>query len=261
MSKLKFCNLEDMRPTQASVGLQEVEAKEWEILKIKKEDLDEWLEKHPIPAVLSPDNKMYLIDHHHLGLALWRLSERYSQEHPHDKKDNPYLKCCFSIVKDFSKTGLSKEEFFKCMESINMLHPFNELGQRINPQDLPRHIADLKDDPYRSLAGFVRKEGGYQKSEAPFTEFKWADYFRNKIPLEIVRNDIQGAIAQANHLIKIDSKCKDLPGYLSEIHPVELNDTTVGITPLTNTLVENKIKTIKNETKIIKVTNNHKRKA
>lgn len=232
MSKEKFCNLEDMRPTQISVGLQEVEAKEWEILNVAKGDLKSWLEKHPIPAVLSPDNKMYLIDHHHLGLALWRLSERYSFEHPHAKKDNPYLSCCFTIVKDFSKTELNHEEFFKCMESINMLHPFDEKGVRTNPNKIPRHIADLKDDPYRSLAGFVRKAGGYQKSDAPFTEFKWADFFRQHIPEELIKNDIQGAIAKANILIKTEDKCKELPGYIENAECAVLSNETMGIVDL-----------------------------
>jgi hypothetical protein len=36
----------------------------------------------------------------------------------------------------------------------------------------------LKDDPYRSLAGEVRKAGGYAKDAAPYAEFLWADFFR-----------------------------------------------------------------------------------
>lgn len=227
MNKDKFCKLEDMRPTQASVGLQEVEAKEWEILNIPKEDLKNWLEKKPIPAVLSPDSKMYLIDHHHLGLALFRLSERYSYEHPHSKKDNPYTHCAFTIVKDFSKTELTHDEFFKCLESINMLHPYNEKGLKISVAELPKHIADLKDDPYRSLAGFVRKSGGFQKSTAPYTEFKWADYFRDKIPEDLIKNDIQGAIAKANILIKKDPKCKELSGYIENSSIKELSNEHV----------------------------------
>lgn len=233
MSKDKFCNLEDMRPTQASVGLQEVEAKEWEILNIEKGHLKDWLAKHPIPAVLSPDNKMYLIDHHHLGLALWRLAERFSDEHSHAKKgDNPYLECCFTIVKDFSKTDLTHEEFFQSMESINMLHPYDENGKKISPGKIPRHIADLKDDPYRSLAGFVRKAGGFQKSDAPFTEFKWADFFRDKISEELIRKDVQGAIAKANILIKDDATCKALPGYVENAQCKELSQENMGLATL-----------------------------
>ena len=246
MSKDKFCNLDEMRPTQVTVGVQEVEAKEWEILNIEKGHVKEWLAKHPIPAVLSPDGKMYLIDHHHLGLALCRLSERYSYEHPHAKKgDNPYSECCFTIVKDFSNTELTHDEFFKCMESINMLHPYDENCKKVDPSKIPRHIADLKDDPYRSLAGFVRKAGGYQKSNAPFTEFKWADYFRDQIPEELIKNDIQGAIAKANILIKTDIVCKSLPGYVENAECKELSHENLGLATLDKKKVEKNISDIK----------------
>ena len=39
-------------------------------------------------------------------------------------------------------------------------------------------MSKLKDDPYRSLAGEVRKAGGYAKDSSPYTEFLWADFFR-----------------------------------------------------------------------------------
>jgi len=46
---------------------------------------------------------------------------------------------------------------------------------------LPKHIRDLEFDPYRSLAWLVRDRHGYMKNNTPFSEFKWANYFRTRI--------------------------------------------------------------------------------
>ncbi len=40
-------------------------------------------------------------------------------------------------------------------------------------KDLPKRIWDLKDDPFRSLAGAVREAGGFAKVDTPYTEFLW----------------------------------------------------------------------------------------
>ncbi len=47
-----------------------------------------------------------------------------------------------------------------------------------------RNIKDLAFDPYRSLAWIVRDRHGYLKTDAPFSEFKWANFFRNCILLD-----------------------------------------------------------------------------
>lgn len=36
---------------------------------------------------------------------------------------------------------------------------------------LPASLADLPDDPFRSLAALVRKAGGYAKTRTPYSEF------------------------------------------------------------------------------------------
>jgi hypothetical protein len=59
-----------LRPTQLTVGKAEVAAKraEWEKLGRKKRR--ELLGKHCFPGVLGPKQRVYIVDHHHLGLAL-----------------------------------------------------------------------------------------------------------------------------------------------------------------------------------------------
>ncbi len=38
----------------------------------------------------------------------------------------------------------------------------------------------VADDPYRSLAWFVRKSGAFENSTRNFAEFKWANFFRDR---------------------------------------------------------------------------------
>ena len=39
----------------------------------------------------------------------------------------------------------------------------------------------LKDDPFRSLAGALRRAGGFAKDTRPFSEFLWADFLRRRM--------------------------------------------------------------------------------
>ena len=67
---LKPVNIEDLRPTQITVGMREVEAKRkrWREKGSKKEL--KFLEDHMIPVILGPKGRHYIIDHHHLARAL-----------------------------------------------------------------------------------------------------------------------------------------------------------------------------------------------
>ena len=60
---LKPVNIEDLRPTQITVGMREVEAKRkrWREKGSKKEL--KFLEDHMIPVILGPKERHYIIDH------------------------------------------------------------------------------------------------------------------------------------------------------------------------------------------------------
>lgn len=77
-----------MRPTQGAVGYLEVRLKMQELRQraAKPEALESYLKIHPIPAVHGPDGRMYLTDHHHMGLALENLAEEW------DTDENPASK-------------------------------------------------------------------------------------------------------------------------------------------------------------------------
>jgi len=70
----------------------------------------------------------------------------------------------------------------------------------------------LKDDPFRSLAGELRRAGGFAKDTTPFSEFLWADFFRRKIKRKAVEADFSVAMKRALLLARSE-EAEYLPGW------------------------------------------------
>ena len=108
--------------------------------------------------MLGPRGRYYIVDHHHLGLAL-------HEEGVESVK--------LAVLDDLSY--LAPTVFWRVMEQRAWVHPFDETGKRRPYTDIPTRITDLRDDPHRSLAGMLRTAGGFAKDTSPFAEFLWAD--------------------------------------------------------------------------------------
>ena len=67
---LHTVSITELRPTQMTVGMREVEQKrkDWRGLDIKKSG--SFLGRHMIPVVRGPKDRLYVVDHHHLARAL-----------------------------------------------------------------------------------------------------------------------------------------------------------------------------------------------
>lgn len=189
--------LSEVRPTQITVGMRQVKSKQKFLRKLaqKPERLAKFLFEHPIPVVKGPEGKPYAIDHHHLGCALMREKFRTA---------------VVVVVADYS--SLSKVAFWKKMEEMQYVHLHDEKGCQRSFGAIPDSLVDLKDDPYRSLAGFARQKGAFEKVHTPFSEFRWADYFRKNIPQKCVARDFERALVNAAHLAR-KPEAQDLPGY------------------------------------------------
>jgi hypothetical protein len=170
----------DLRPTQMTVGLREVDRKRAEWRKKEESDGGEFLGRHMVPAVIGPKGRPYLIDHHHLVRAL------------HEEGVEHVL---VTIVADLSK--LEKSLFWTFMDNRNWLHAFDAQGKRHTHGRLPKSIEDMADDPFRSLAGELRRSGGYAKDATPYSEFLWADFLRRKIDRKQVEDKFQAALVEA----------------------------------------------------------------
>lgn len=152
-----------LRPTQFAVGEAEVKEKRAEWQRMSERERSEFLARMVIPVVVGPGGDNYLIDHHHEGRALLG-SRRTVLAH---------------AQADLSR--LRRREFWSYMVMTGWCHLFDENGRPRPHDELPASLAEMRDDPYRALAGRLRKAGGYAKSDAPFAEFKWANHLRSRV--------------------------------------------------------------------------------
>jgi len=103
----------DLRPTQLTVGMREVEAKRKRWREIAAKEGGKFLGKHMIPTVFGPKARHYVVDHHHLARAL----------HDEGVKD-----VAVTLIANLSK--LEQDEFWTVMDNRSWMHPFDSKGQR-----------------------------------------------------------------------------------------------------------------------------------
>jgi hypothetical protein len=148
-----------------------------------------------MPAVVGPKGALYITDHHHLGRAAL---------------DAGVATGFFEVETDLSKCSI--EAFWKEMNEGQWVHPLDENGVRHYYASIPDSLGKLVDDVYRSLAGYVRDAGGYDKTPTAFAEFVWADFFRRNIAIETVRADFQTAVRAGVSLAQ-SKLAKNIPGF------------------------------------------------
>lgn len=107
--------------------------------------------------------------------------------------------------------------FWRLMSFKHWAHPYDEHGALCEYSAIPEKLGALRDDPYRSLAGVVRTEGGYAKDSEPYVEFLWADFFRDHFTRQSLQPNASGqlpakTLRQALHLARSDD-ARNLPGW------------------------------------------------
>jgi len=188
-----------LRPTQMTVGMREVKEKRKHLRehwrKHKKIKQGQFLGRHMIPVVLGPDQRHYVVDHHHLARAL------------HDEGVEDII---VTVIADL--TMVDRDAFWGVLDNHKWVYPYDAKGQRQHFRAIPKTVVELKDDPFRSLAGELRRVGGFAKDTTPFSEFLWADFLRRRLSRKSVEADFDKAIEKALAL----AKSKDavyLPGW------------------------------------------------
>ncbi|SFK23602.1 ParB/Srx family N-terminal domain-containing protein [Methylocapsa palsarum] len=139
------CDLRSLRPLQGAIGLYEVAHKEKRISEDPSKAEDK-LKKDPIKVVRGPNGDLFIVDHHHGALA-WLDAGFASSiciiQHPELSTD-PAL-------------------FWDQLAEKKLDHLEDKNGVAIPHEKLPRTLFELRseDDPYRSLAGLMRKDDGF----------------------------------------------------------------------------------------------------
>jgi len=185
----------ELRPTQITVGMREVLAKQKSWQQQDKNKKAEFLGRHMIPVIRGPKGRLYVIDHHHLSLALH--NEGVESVH-------------VTSVADLR--NLADDEFWTYIDNRSWVHPYDASGRRRDFDEIPKKISGLKDDPFRSVAGELRRIGGFAKDTTPFSEFLWADFMRRRISRSVAKDDFEKALKQAMKLAKSE-EASYLPGW------------------------------------------------
>lgn len=180
--------LAQLRPTQMAVGYEEVGAKRAKWRALSAGEKLGFLASHPFPAAFGPGAQYFLIDGHHMALAL--LQERVD---------------LVSVLQIDDLSNLEANQFFLALRKRGLIC---SSGAPQTLSALPRALQDLADDPFRSLIARLRRDCGCPKDHAPFAEFRWADFLRVHLKLDLHRGDPALAIKAAKKLIR-ESWCKD----------------------------------------------------
>jgi hypothetical protein len=183
-----------LRPTQVTVGMAEVRAKRAQWSELGKKKRKELLASHWFPGVLGPKQQVYIVDHHHLGLAL--LEEGVDSV--------PVM-----VQRDFS--WLDPDMFWRTMEFNRWAHPYDQHGTRVGYGAIPPALGRLMDDPYRTLAARVRMAGGYSKDAIPYAEFMWAQFYRFHFKLD--GDKLRAKTLQQALLLAHSHEAAFLPGW------------------------------------------------
>jgi hypothetical protein len=185
----------DLRPTQITVGMREVRAKQKRWRETSGKKGGKFLGSHMIPVVLGPKHRSYVVDHHHLARAL----------HEEGVKE-------VAVTAIANLSALDSDAFWTVMDNRNWMHPFDANGVRQHYDDIPKSVTGLVNDPFRSLAGELRRAGGFAKDTTPFSEFLWADFLRRRLKRKNVDRDFDHALEQALEFAKsVDANY--LPGW------------------------------------------------
>ena len=182
--KLIELKLEELRPTQVTVGFDEVGFKGRQWRARTSEEQTRRIFEHPFPAVRGPNANYFMIDGHHLGCAL--LQEGVSV-------------VWIRLIEDLShiETG----QFWRVMDERGLAHPYDAQGRHRDYAEMPGTLRELVDDPFRSLVARMRRTSECPKNLAPFAEFRWANYLRNHMRLEMLRAYPEQAIDIARKLV------------------------------------------------------------
>ena len=185
----------DLRPTQITVGYREVAEKRRAWRDKGQVQGGKFLGRHMVPVVRGPKDRHYVLDHHPLCRALF---------------DEGVEDVLVDVLADLR--ALRPEEFWTYLDHRAWCHPYDDDGCRVGYDEIPKSVEKMGDDPYRSLAGELRRAGGFAKDITPFSEFIWANYLRRRVKAKLVAEDFSAALTKALRLAK-SPDAAFLPGW------------------------------------------------
>jgi hypothetical protein len=176
--------VETLRPTQITVSMAGVEAKRARLCAARQRQLEDFLSWYMIPAVLGPQNEVFVIDLLDVARALSEESVEV---------------CYVSIEQDLSR--MRPEAFWVAMERAGWANPYDEHGRRRGYSAIPRQLNELKDDPYRTLVASLRERDDIECRTVK-AEFLWANFLRERVPQDLLAARYGEAVKLSHALVR-----------------------------------------------------------
>ena len=192
-------SLRALHPTQMTLGLREVARRRAGFLALEPRQRTDYIVRRVVPCVRGPARQLYLVDRHHMCRALLEADAACAR---------------VAVIEDIGDVDIC--EFWRRMDERGWAHPYDRQGQRRAMTAIPASLAMLEDDPYRTLAGVLRREKAYAKADLPFEEFAWANFLRSRIPAELIRTNFADAGSLAMTLAA-SQEARHLPGWIGQV--------------------------------------------
>lgn len=173
-----FAGVTDLKPTQFDYGLPRVKYLTEKFQEMEFNEVQEYLDQHPIPVVLGFNSDYYLVDRHNTLRALAQSQDSFSENF--GSKANE-LELRLVIVDD--KSSLSEEDFYNQMLEDSLLYPYRK-GKSLSHAELPKQVLDLKKDYFRGIAWLLKKAEVIGANDIPFSDFMWANKMREITEIE-----------------------------------------------------------------------------
>jgi 3-phytase len=188
-----------LHPTQFSHGWREVVHKTAKIDAMSPEKRLAYLKDKDVPVVIGPGGIPYMTDGHHTLRALIESKAPDKTAYGH-------------ILANWS--GLKPEEFWARMAANNYTYLRDAAGRLQPPTALPATLLTMQRDPWRGLAWGVMEAGGFNERKGVFfQEFRWADYFRDKVKWDDADDEAFDDAVDAACVLAQAPAAANLPGY------------------------------------------------
>lgn len=189
----------ELHPTQFALGWREVVYKRKLIEEKTPAKAVVYLKEKDVPIVIGPGGVPYMADGHHTMRALIESSRA-------DKTAYGHIHANWS--------ALPVEEFWARMQAENCAYLKDGAGRPAPASALPGKLTDLQRDPWRGLAWGVMKAGGFdEKKGVFFQEFRWGDYFRDKVSWDDADDAAFARAVREACALAHEPAAAHLPGY------------------------------------------------
>ena len=199
---IKTVPVADLVPTQMTVGMREVSFKRRRWRERSSRQAADYLNKLRIPVVLGPNARQYLIDRHHLILAL---------------RDEGIGEFTVSVVANLG-TLVSTNSGQVLKGKTGLIHSTMRDGG-VATTTCRRPSIACRTIPFARWREHSREPEGMPRMKRHISEFKWADFLRCRIPRELIERDFGRALAMAMHLAE-GAEAKSL-ARLATFSPIE----------------------------------------